>query len=365
MDIAVHASARQAARDAERYARNGMSFEMTTAILKVYCIILLQILITACTSTGSNRPKSSADKSSSPKILRTKSTVTDRSSYIPATDAATETEASFVENPFHPIVVNGELLGGFDKRKPVKPEDFKADCNGRLVSYEEFCCEQESDDSSQLMSPDCDLLIDLVKGGETFKLYDFFSDDNEPFGILIDGQYSGAGKGGITNYSYASAGFDFYHLQVEREHAISREIKPEITVSINGDWEAIPRPVIALGNDEFAVDIDSDGKLDRIQIFKSLNSFEISGYTKSPRQKGKIKVVVKINGFEHILNEIEIDGIYTRSYALALIDIDNDAIYEFVEVAKGHDRYIWVSELNFETEGTVTSRYLFDHEVTN
>ena len=246
---------------------------------------------------------------------------------------------SAVVNENHPIVVAGVgLIGGSKDRAWLKLQSAPKTFKGKPI------------DPNYIGGP---IVVDMpmVRGGETYRLY-------TPKGVV------GSGTGSKVAFQVDGAGNEFHRVKIKP----AAKGTPKWLFAINGDWDAIPRP-LKTTKKGYAIDVDGDGREETIRVRttqEKLANAGASGQGESAAEaqsQNNTKVVtftLEMNGKSSRLMQLTVDGTYTEQYQVAAIDLNGDGWLEFVFTTGGHNDSLEVVDVARGKPETVLSTYSGD-----
>ncbi len=233
-------------------------------------------------------------------------------------------------NENHPIIIDNELLGGFKNGKWITKNDFIMKHKGKIIKISEI-------NGDRLEN----INIPLAKDGDMYKVYHY-------------NKYIGIKRGNNPNFTV-----DGYANEIMEMSFKNYKGSYDGLTSICGDWNGIPRKVrVVKENEEYIVDIDGDGKEEKILI-EDAKWKEKTYDDEEYEAKGK-KIIIYKNGKRITVTKFTIDDVYNYVYDIRIIDLNGDGIMEIIYVLSGHNTTYGVYEIKNWKPKEVLHNYIGD-----
>ena len=213
---------------------------------------------------------------------------------------------SFIQNEMRPIVfVTHEglfLLGGFSNNQWIKVQNIK---------FDELS--EARNTFKQVMNVD----INLLKGDETFN---FYSKQEFVSQISVNSR--------PYYYSSPASGEDFYAVPTDVNIPYEN-----LTIGINGDWEAMPREVQLIDN-SFIFDTDGNNDKAKISLANGNNDDE------------KVEVLMEYKSQVFKIIELQTSNIPQIYECISILDLNGDGRFEIIILDTSTSGGIFVWDIN-------------------
>ncbi len=213
-------------------------------------------------------------------------------------------------NQYHPVIIARKRSGGSFSEAYV----IGGSKDGKWYKLSDFNFPEDSFDKVYVD-------IDLVKGGETYKLY-----SSEKLIATV--------KGEKPTYMISAASGNQL-LQVKMG---SLNIEDNFFIGVNGDWNALPRALNVIESNVYSVDLDNDGKEEILRLTETPSNEANSSDSKD------VQLTVEADGKSVIVGQETVDGIYVSDYLVFAIDLNGDGKLEIIIAALGHNTSLAVIE---------------------
>ncbi|MDF2521415.1 MAG: hypothetical protein K0R84_2043 [Clostridia bacterium] len=222
------------------------------------------------------------------------------------------------QNDYHPVAFTVKnwgseefseliVLGGSSEDKWYRVTEFNIEIDGKSYSKQDFL------ENDKLNGSEVD--IDLVKGGESFKLY------------------SGSK---MVSEAKSDKKPSLYVSQASAQESLMLDItpfeaEPGFLIGVSGDWEVQPRPLKVIEeNKQYSVDMDGDGKEEIIQL-------------KEKASEEMLELYLIHGSYDTLIQEIAY--VKAEDVNVLTLDLNGDGSLELITQHGGPAGWIGVFEL--------------------
>jgi len=254
----------------------------------------------------------------------------------------------FKTNNLHPIVIayepDGEsissafVLGGSMDGKWFNITDFSVALNGNTMNIDEYTNYQYSCETAEPQNVE----IDLLKKGDTFRFYsdiEYVSEQKVEQSLFYISELSGD--------AILEAVFEPFSPANTKNNSY--------LIGVNGEWNALPRPLKQLEKNKYSIDIDNDGEEEILNIVETPNNDE-EGFI----NLRDIKLLLEKDGEEILVETSFLDGEYTENFFIYALDLNGDEILEILTFTTGNNVSIQAKQINGNVVNSVLSFYMGD-----